>query len=135
MDAELVETQPNQQGQCPRVAGHLATDADPPVMPMGGGGHVPNHPQHGRMQAVGQVRHVGIGAIGGEQVLRQVIGTHAEEVHLGRQQVGGDRCGRHLDHDPHLHRWRCSAREQFALGIEEELASGAHLRDRGPSGT
>ena len=54
------------------------------------------------MQAVDLGGEQRISAVHGQGVLRQVVAADGEEVGLGGDQIGGDRSGRRLHHDPHL---------------------------------
>lgn len=52
------------------------------------------------MEPVEIARHRRIAAVHRKRVLRQVVGADREEVGLAGEQVGGDRGGGRLDHDP-----------------------------------
>jgi hypothetical protein len=44
--------------------------------------------------------HARVGSVDRQQVLDQVVGADAEEVDLGRQEIGGRSSGRHLEVEP-----------------------------------
>ena len=60
--------------------------------------------QNRRLQRRREVRQLGIGPIGGQHVLHEVVGPDREEVRRFGQAVGHDRGRRHLDHHPELDR-------------------------------
>ncbi len=76
--------------------------------------------QDRRVQRVVEVPDVLVLAVGGQRVLDEIVGADAEEVALGRQQIGDERRARRLDHDAERH-----------LGIVgDALASRARRRPR-----
>ena len=68
------------------------------------------------MQRIEEVHQASIAAIHGESVLREIVGSEAEKVHVRRQPVHGFQGGRGLDHDPERH-----------IGSRAGVQGGAHL--------
>ena len=79
------------------------------------------------MQRPVERRHVGVRAIHGQPVLRQVVRADREEVRLGRQAVGEQRRRGHLDHDAELRNARQTAARR---GLLEQAPGGLQLRER-----
>src|SRR5271170_5397528 len=131
--AELVETHPDQQQRSQRVAGHLAAQAD---LLAGGAGDVDDlgdSRDHSRMERLVQVRNLGIVAVGGEQVLDQVIGADREEINLAREPRRQPHRRRHLDHDSHFDIGIVLEPflEQLRLRLLQQLLGAAQLLEAG----
>ena len=75
-----------------------------------GAAHEANQAQHGRMQRLVEVRDAIVGAIDGQAVLDQIVGADGQEVDFRREQIGGERRGRHFDHRADRRRRACRAR-------------------------
>ncbi len=60
------------------------------------------HPEDRRAQRLAEVRDLGIVAIGGHEVLDQVVGADRDEIGLAQDRVDADGRRRHLDHDTRL---------------------------------
>ncbi len=101
--AELVEPQPQQQGQKSRVPGHFAAQAQPAPGLAGLAGDLEQQAQEGRVQRVIKVRQPGVAAVGGQEVLQQVVAADAEEIGFPGQPVEKQGGRRRLDHDPDFH--------------------------------
>ncbi len=79
------------------------------------------------MQRLVEIGHAFVGAIDGQRVLDEIVGADGEEVGLLRQQVGGQRRRRHLDHRAD----RDGARLAEFLGhVAHHGAGRPHLLDR-----
>ena len=98
---------PQQQEGRQRVAGHLAADADLLAVEPRPGQDLEQRAQHRRVIFVVELGHVRIVAIDGQQILREIVRPHRQEIDPARQGLGLIDGRRHLDHDadrrhPHL---------------------------------
>ena len=96
--AEFVDAETDQQRSKFNISRQLTAYTDPNAGGMGGINDGFEHAGDGGMGWIMQMRDAFISTIGSHQVLKQVIGADAEELHLLRQEVGNDCRAWHLDH-------------------------------------
>ena len=81
------------------------------------------------------VRDPFVGAVDGERVLNEIVGANREEVHLAREERGGEGRRGHLDHDPDRHGRRLdTAIPELAPRLVDDRAGRSNLLHRGHKG-
>ena len=96
--AQFVHAQAEQQRHQHRVAGHLAADADPDLVRVGGVHGDLDQAQDGGVGRLVEVGDLLVHAVHGQRVLDEVVGADAEELDPLGQRVGDDGGGGGLDH-------------------------------------
>ena len=125
MEAELFEPQ-RQQHRCEqRVAGHLAADRDRLAVRARGADDAVDQAQHRGMQRRIEFAQRIVVAVGGEQVLHEVVGADRQEIHGADEGLQRDRGRGHFDHRADRHGFGdgMTFGAQFALHV---LDPGAH---------
>ena len=100
--AELIHPEPQQKWNERDIAGHLAANADPNLIPMR---RVRDHleqTQHGRMCWLIEMSNLLVHPIHRQRVLNQIVRPDAEKIHLARQGVCGNGGTRYFDHGADL---------------------------------
>ena len=93
--------------------------------------------KHGRLPGVGEQSDGSVGAIGGHDVLAEIVAADAEEIHLGGQLLVtmATDC-RHLDHHPHSDMFGegDTLPPQLGLCLDKCSPGGPQLGQRGRHG-
>ena len=98
--AELPRPKPRQQNRPLRAARHFPAHRNRLVPFPKGCENLFQQPQHSRGIAPIVSCRLPVGPIGGTDILCQVIGAHAGEIHLLRCQISRQRHRRNFHHDP-----------------------------------
>ena len=85
-DAQLVDSEPDQQRQRLRVAGRLAADIDRDTRAVGGSHGARDQAEDGGVVGHGACRSRGVLTIRGQGVLDEVVGADREEVAAARDR-------------------------------------------------
>src|SRR5579862_544958 len=135
-DAEIPESEAEEQEREVDVARHLAADGDRLPGPGAGIEDVLQETQDGRMSRLVERGDPLVGAVHRDGVGDEVVGAHAEEVHVGREHVGHHRGRGDLDHDADLHAvaGRLLQAAELPPDLFHDLLGEAHLGQGGDHG-
>ena len=129
MQAEFFQPQRQQHRREQRIAGHFAAHRQRLAARAGGADHGVQQAQHRWMQRAVKIAQRLIVAVGGEQVLHQIVGADGQEI--GGADEGGqrDRRRRHFDHRAQRHVLGDGAAfpAEFALHIGHQGAHRDHF--------
>jgi len=98
-EAEVIDAETDEEAGGGGIGGGFAADADVFAVPMGGGGDLADGAEDGGVEGVLETREGGVAAVGGEEVLGEVVGADAEEIGVGGELIDEEDGGGNLDHD------------------------------------
>ena len=100
---DFVEAEAGEQGQARGFAAEFAAEANPAAVGVGGvHGLAQELPERG-MEIIGDIGDADVAAIGGGEILEQVVGAEAEKVRAGAETMDGEGGGGNLEHRADRH--------------------------------
>src|SRR5262245_50760763 len=113
-----------------QLPGHLTAHADPLPCTMHFIHDVLEKSEEGWLPHVRKSSHPGIAPVYGQEILVQIVGADAEEIHFVRELVEDESRGRNFDHSPHKHRRvKCDLPgEQVSLDLRDLFLEPAEDR-------